>query len=195
MTMALAAMNPAQSRRLAILLLVVAVLAAIAVVAVPAWYMHHRYDVALEDRYSRLERFRRIAAMRPDVARQLEAMRAHDPRRFFLRSGAPALAAAEVQEVIRGVVESAGGRLITMQALAARGEGRYREIAVSVQVTANIFALRKILHGLETHTPYLFVENLMVRAQVPGNFKPAPGTEPEMYVSMEVRGFSLVEGK
>jgi hypothetical protein len=78
-----------------------------------------------------------------------------------------------------------------MQTLAAKEEGRYREIAISVQLTAHVVALRQVLHALETHTPYLFIENLMVRTQVPGNFKPGPGNEPEMYVSMEVHGFSL----
>lgn len=190
MTMA-ATLDPVKSRRLAVGLLVLAIGLVIAVIALPTWLLHQRYDQALEDRYSRLERYQRIAASRPEVARQLEAMRSHDPRRFFVRSGAPALAAAEVQEVVRSVIESAGGRLITMQTLTAREEGRYREIAVSVQVTANVFALRQVLHALETHTPYLFIENLMVRTTVPGNFKPAPGAEPEMYVSMEVHGFSL----
>ena len=184
--------DPQRSRRAAVALLLAAVVAVLAIVAIPTWYLHNRYDAELADRQARLERFRRIAAMRPDVARQLEAIRGQDTRRFYLRSGAAALSAAEVQEVIRGVVEQAGGRLITMQALAAREEGRYRQVTVSVQMTANIFALRKILHALDTHVPVLFVDTLMVRTQVPGNFKPGPGAEPEMYLSMEVHGFSLV---
>lgn len=191
-TAASLAMHPERSRRAAIALLVVAVLAVVAVVAVPTWYLHHRYDVELQERQSRLERLQRIAAMRPELSRQLEAMRAQDTRRFFLRSGAAALSAAEVQEVIRGVIDQSGGRLITMQALAAREDGRYRQVTVSVQMTANIFALRKILHAIETHVPLLFVDNLMVRTQVPGNYKPGPGAEPEMYLSMEVHGYSLL---
>ena len=184
--------NPARSRRAAVGLLVLVVASVIAIVAIPTWYLHNRYDVELQERQSRLERLQRIAAMRPEISRQLEAMRAQDIRRFFLRSGAAALSAAEVQEVIRGVIEQSGGRLITMQALAARDEGRYRQVTVSVQMTANIFAMRKFMHAIETHVPLLFVDNLMVRTQVPGNFKPGPGAEPEMYMSMEVHGYSLV---
>ena len=37
----------------------------------------------------------------------------------------------------------------------------------------------------------LFVENIMVRSQVPGNFKPGPGAEPEMFVSFDIVGYSL----
>jgi hypothetical protein len=58
-------------------------------------------------------------------------------------------------------------------------------------MTANIFALRKILHAIENYTPYLFVDNLLVRSQVPGNFKPGPGAEPEMFVQFDVYGYAL----
>jgi hypothetical protein len=87
-------------------------------------------------------------------------------------------------------VEANGGRLITMQAPNVKDEGRYRQITVNVQLTANIFALRKILNAIDNYTPYLFVDNLMVRSQVPGNFKPGPGAEPEVFVQFEVSGFA-----
>jgi len=146
----------------------------------------------LEDDLSKLERYRRIAATRPEVARQLEAMRAKDPRKFFLRSGAAALSAAEAQERVRTIVESNGGKLITMQAPVTREEGRYRMVSVNVQLTANIFALRKVLDEIDASTPFLFVDNLMVRSQVPGSFRPQPGQEPEMFVQFDLYGYSLI---
>ena len=78
-----------------------------------------------------------------------------------------------------------------MQAPTSRDEGRYRQITVNVQLTANIFALRKILNAIETNTPYLFVDNLTVRTQVPANFRPRPGAEPEMFVQFDVSGYAL----
>ena len=57
--------------------------------------------------------------------------------------------------------------------------------------TANIFALRKILHAIENNTPFLFVESLQVRTQVPPNYHPQPGVEPEMFVMLDVSGYSL----
>ena len=189
--MPLEPMNPAQSRRLAIVLLLVAIAAVIAVIGGPVWMMHRYYDANLGDTSEKLERYQRIAAMRPDVAKQLDALRNKDTRRFFLRSGGAALSAAEAQEAVRTLVEGAGARLISLQAPAAKDEGRYRQVTVNVQMTANIFALRKILHAVETHTPYLFVDNLLVRSQVPGNFRPGPGAEPEMFVQFDVYGYAL----
>jgi general secretion pathway protein M len=189
--MALARMNPKQSRNLAIGLLVAAIAVIVAGVAIPIWLLHRQYDVALADNAGKYDRFRRIAGTRPELAKQLDAMRAKDTRKFFLRSGAAALSAAEAQEAIRGLVEAGGGRLITMQAPTSRDEGRYRQVSVNVQLTANIFALRKILHAIENNTPYLFIDNLQVRTQVPPNHRPQPGAEPEMFVSFDVSGYAL----
>jgi general secretion pathway protein M len=189
--MPLERMNPTQSRRLAILLAVLAIAAIIAAIAGPVWMAHRWYDRNLAEATDKLERYRRVAAMRPEVAKQLDALRNKDTRRFFLRSGAAALSGAEASEAIRTLVEGAGARLISVQAPPAKDDGRYRQVTVNVQMTANIFALRKILHAIENYTPYLFVDNLLVRSQVPGNFKPGPGAEPEMFVQFDVYGYAL----
>ncbi|HZZ94535.1 MAG TPA: type II secretion system protein GspM [Usitatibacter sp.] len=186
-----ASLSPERSRAVAVGLLVVVVVAIVAAVAVPVWMRHRYYDLALADSAAKYDRFRRIAGTRPEVARELEAMRAKDTRRFFLRSGAAALSAAESQEALRALIEQSGGRLITMNAPTAKDEGRYRQISVNVQLTANIFALRKILHAIENNTPFLFVDSLQVRTQVPPNFHPQPGQEPEMFVMLDVSGYAL----
>jgi hypothetical protein len=183
--------DPQRSRRAALGLLVAMALVVLAAIAIPIWLLHRHYDVALGQDFDKLERYRRIAATRPQVVRQLDAMSARDPRKFFLRSGAAALSAAEAQEAIRALVESSGGRLITMGAPTAREEGRYRQVTVNVQLTANIFALRKILSAIEANMPYLFVDNLTVRTQVPAAFRPAPGAEPEMFVQFDISGYAI----
>jgi len=189
--MAIANLNPRQSRRAAIGLLIGAIVAVMAAVALPVWLLHRHYDTALDEATGRLERYGRIAASRPLVARQLEAMRAKDSRKFFLRSGGAALSAAEAQEALRSIVESGGGRLITVQAPVSKDDGRYRQITVNVQLTASVQAMRKILDGIENRAPYLFVDNLTVRSQVPSSFRPAPGAEPEMFMQFDVSGYSL----
>jgi len=180
-----------RSRRIAVAILVAAVAAAIAIVALPVWMRHRYYDAALAESANRLDRFGRIASTRPVVAKQLEAMRSKDTRRYFLRSGAPALSAAEAQEAVRSLIEQGGGRLITMQAPVSKEEGRYRLITANVQMQANIFALRKILAAIDSHVPFLFVDSVTIRSQVPATFHPQPGAEPEMFVQFDVAGYAL----
>lgn len=133
--MAFANLPPARSRRLAIVLAILAVVVTVAAIALPVWMVHRHYDAALAESNDKLARYGRIADTRPAVAKQLETVRAKEARRFFLRSGAPALSAAEAQEALRAIVEGNGGRLITMQPPTAKEEvGRYRQISVNVQL-------------------------------------------------------------
>ena len=192
--MAIGSMNPQQSRRMAILVLVAAVLLVAGPIAGIVWYVNHYYDVKLAEKQDRIERLQRIASTRPAVSRQLDAMRAKETRKFFLRAGATALSAAEAQEAVRSIVESSGGKLITMQAPSSREEGRYRQITMVVQLTANVQALRRILHALESNMPYLFVDNVTIRSQVTGQHRSAPGQEPEMFVSFDVNGYAALGG-
>ena len=183
--------TPERSRRAALAILAGVVVLAAVVIFLIGYLPNRHYSRVLDDMTSRLERYRRIAAMQPEVARSLESMRQQDPKRLFLRTGAPALSAAEAQEALRSIIEASGGRLITMQAPTTRDDGRYRQVSVNVQLTANIQSLRKILHSVETRTPYLFVDNLMVRSQVPSNFKPGVNAEPEMFIQFDVSGYTL----
>jgi len=183
-------LSPDQGRKLALAILAVVILLAVAAVAVPTLLVQRHYDLALQAGPDKLQRYRRVAATRPEVVRSLEAMRARESRKFFLRPGAPALSAAEGQEVMRQLIEGNGAKLITMQVPPSKEEGRYRQVTVNVQLTANINALRRILHAIESSTPYLFVDNVMVRSSVPSNFRPAPGAEPEMFVQFDVYGYS-----
>ena len=188
---ALATLNPAQSRRLAIGVLLAAVAVGAVIVFLPVWMLNHHYNDALDDYLGKLDRYGRIAGTRTDIAKQLEAMRTKETRKNFLRGSTASLAAAETQEAIRAIVERNGATLITMQPPTTKDEGRYRQVTVNVQLTANVIALRSILHAIETNVPYLFVDNLSVRSQVPGNFKPTPGGEPEMFVQMDVSGYVI----
>ena len=187
----LATLNPERSRRLAIGILVAVIAAATLVVLAPVWMLNRHYNEALDDYVGKLGRYARIAGTRAELTKQLDAMRLREPRKSFLRGPTGPLAAAEAQEAIRGIVERTGGKLITMQPPVTRDDGRYRAVSVNVQLTANIIALRAILHGIETNVPYLFVDSLSVRSQVPANFKPNPGAEPEMFVQMDVTGYLI----
>jgi len=184
---------PAEKRRQAALgLLAAAVALGVLLVALPLWLAHRHYDDLLEDIDRRLVRYERLSAARPALEKKLEAVRALDSRRYFLKPGAASLSAAEIQDKVRQLVEGSGGRIISIQPVPPRDEGRFRQVTVTIQANANIMALRKILLQLETNEPYIFVDTLVVRAQVPPGFKPAPGTDPEMFVQFDITGYALI---
>jgi general secretion pathway protein M len=194
MIAALAKLAPARQRILAVGLLVAAVAIALSVVLVPLWLLHKHYDDAIADLNDRIERYRRIAAQAPEYRKALDAMRAKDGRRFFLKNTAPNLAGAELQEQVRAAIEGNGGRITTSQNQGPRDDGRFRQITVTVQFFASTPALQKILHALEARPPYLSVESMTLRPlNAFRGFKPAPGQEPEINVQLDVAGFAFAE--
>jgi len=188
------ALPPARQRLLAIGLTVGSAGLLLAVVLVPVLWLHYRYDTTIDGLQSRLETYRRVAAQAPEYRKALEAMKARDGRRFYLKNTAANLAGAELQELVRNAVESNGGRISTSQNVVPKDEGRVRQIGVTVQFFASTPNLQKILHGLELQVPYLVVENLTVRPlNAFRGFKPAPGQEPDVNVTLDVAAFMLAD--
>ena len=185
---------PRQSRVLALALLVLAVLLGIALLLTPLLLLHRHYDAAIDALQDRIEVYRRVAAQTPELKKALEALRAKDGRRFFLHNTAPNLAGAELQDLVRAAIENNGGRITTIQTAQPREDGRFRQVGINVQIFATTPNLQKIIYALETQTPYTLIENVTVRPlNAFRGFKPAPGSEPELSVLLDVSGFAFGE--
>jgi general secretion pathway protein M len=194
MIAAIAKLPPDRQRILAVGLFAAVVAIALSVVLVPLWSLHRHYDDAIADLNDRIERYRRIAAQAPEYRKALDAMREKDARRFYLKNTAANLAGAELQELVRAAIEGNGGRITTSQNPAAKDDGRYRQIGLSIQFFANTQNLQKILYALETQAPYVVVENLSMRPlNAFRGFRPAPGQEPEVTVQMDVVAWNFFE--
>jgi general secretion pathway protein M len=194
MNAAIARLSPSRQRSLALALAVGAVVLALSALLVPLVLLHKHYDDTIATLDDRLERYRRVIAQAPEYRKALDAMRAKDGRRFFLKNTAPNLAGAELQELVRTAIESNGGRITTSQNQGPKDEGRFRQIVVSLQFFASTPNLQKILHALEAQPPYLVVENMTLRPlNAFRGFKPGPGQEPEINVQLDVAGFAFVE--
>ncbi|HET9670971.1 MAG TPA: type II secretion system protein GspM [Casimicrobiaceae bacterium] len=184
----------ARQRAVAVGLLVAAVVGLLAVVLGPVVLLHRHYDEAISDASDRLQRYERIAAQAPELRTTLAAMQQRDGRRFFLKNTATNLAAAELQELVKAAIEGNGGRITTSQTTSPREDGRFREIGVNVQFFASTPNLQKILYAIESHEPYLIVENVTVRPlNAFRGFRPAPGQEPELNVQLDVGGWAYTD--
>jgi hypothetical protein len=189
-------LSPSRQRALAVLLFIVTIAAVLAIVLVPVILLHRHYDTAIADLSDRLRRYQRVAAQAPEFRVALVSMQQRDGRRFFLRNTASNLAGAELQELVKAAIEGNGGRITTSQNTTPREDGRFREIGVNVQFFATTPALQKILLAIESHEPYMIVENLTVRPlNAFRGFKPAPGQEPELNVQLDVGAWAYPEAK
>jgi len=186
-------MSARQSRALALLLLLLFATLVQAVLILPAYLLHRHYDFYLDQYSDAMARYQRIGATRPALEAKLAAVKARDPHKGFLKNASPALAASEVQDVTKNLIEANGGKLNAMTISQPHDDGRFRQVAVNVQMSSSVTALRKMLYALESAQPYLFVSNLNVRANIPYGFRPQPGPDPEiLFVTMDVSGFAVV---
>lgn len=190
-------MTPQQSRMLALSLLLALVALIIASIAVPVFWLHRHYDQPIEQQLDLLARYSRIGATAPGLTKQLEALKAKGARGFFLKNSVPALAASEVQEMVKGVIENNGGKIATMQIPEYKDDGNYRRVTVNIQMNAKISAAQKIFYALETQRPYLFLDNISIRQTVWQAPRGAIilGPEPEFLVQFDVAGYAVLGAK
>lgn len=187
-------LTPLQSKSLALVLLALVFVLAVLALAMPVILIHRHYDAAIEQITDRMERYQRIIAMAPSLKAGLEKVKARNGRKFYLKNTAPALAAAEIQEIAKTVIEAQSGKLTSIQIVPHKDEGGYRQIAVNLQFSGSIANIQKILYTLETRQPYLFVDNLSIRSRLMNNYRAAPGVEPEYFVQFDLTGYALIPG-
>jgi hypothetical protein len=187
MTPAFAAKLPSgRSRALALGLLVIVIAAIAALLLVPALLLHRHYDEAIEAANDRLARYKRVASQAPDLGRALDAVRAKNGRRFYLKNTAANLASAELSEQVKSAIEASGGRITTSQNIAPKDDERFKHLGVNVQFFATTANLQKILATLESQVPLVTIQNFTVRpVNAFRGFKPPPGQEPEVIVQLE----------
>lgn len=190
-------LTPGQSRFLAILLLVAVVALLVGAIAWPTWWLHERYDTYLENYSDQLARYRRVAALRPDIEAAISAVKGRDAGKYHLRGATPALAAAELQGLVTKIVETHKGRVVSSQALALPEETKESgptKVAITLQMNASIIPFQMILHALESGEPYLFIDQMTIRSPQQRNYKPVPGVQPEFSVQLNVHGFTNPAG-
>ena len=187
--------SPQSQRVAALAVLLLVLLAATALIAFPVYKLHERYDNALETLQFRLIKLRSVAAQKTEIQTSLGAVKGENPARFFLKSSAPNLAGSELQDVLRAAVEKGGARLTSVQIAAPKEEGRYRQIALNVQLVGNVTTLQRTLLALETTVPYVFVDMLRINSTQFRGARVNPGMEPEVTVQLDISAYAPLSGK
>lgn len=186
------ALSKNQSRALAVGLLILFLAMVSMVLLVPVIMLHHHYDQAIESQTDYQERYLRLAATRGEIQAALDQIKKKEGRKHFLKNTGAALAASEIQEIAKNMIEANSGKLSSMQVVPFKDDGGYRRITINVQLITSMPALRKILYSVETMQPYLLVDNVSINSAGNYMYKPLPGVEPEMTVQFDLSGYALV---
>lgn len=149
-----------------------------------------------------LLRYKRIAATQPLVEQRLATLQQRQRTTAdFLESSTHTLAAAELQEQVKSIIVSHGGRLVSTQILAARNGELFPRVTIKVQMKGDIEGVLKVFHALESGRPFLFLDNVYMRVRVVRRrtVRPRRGQlvplEGELDVRFELSGFMRSVGQ
>jgi len=144
------------------LLLLVALLL-FARVARPLWARYAANVETIETLEDNVVRFEAIASQQSAVEKEFSRLEdALDLSALTFQAGSATLAAANLQERVKSVVEKAGGSLTSTQVLEPEPFGDFERVSVNVRMTGATPALQKSLYALESALPLLVIEDLLV---------------------------------
>lgn len=160
------AIEQGNSRRTAILLLVIALI--LVYLLGFHWFIlrHMDYSEEISDLALQLGRFQRIAAQREQVESQLQALQGRrSESNLFLQEGDFNEAAAAMSERLNQMVSTqAEGscQIVSRQPVRARVVERFEKVTVNVRMRCQIEDLMRVLYSLETGVPMIIAEELTI---------------------------------
>lgn len=181
------------ARALALALLAAAVAGGYLLVVVPVLDAYRETADAIEQAETVLQRQRALAAQRPLlIARIEEEKEQAEAIAGYLQGPSDALAAAQLQDRLKAVVEAAGGELRSTRILpaeAVEASPGTRRTALQVQMIVTIEGLAEVLYGLEAGQPYLLIDELSVRNQRERRRRGEAVPETTLDVNLRLSGF------
>lgn len=184
-------MTTKQSKAAALLVLALVIALVIGAIALPVWLLNRRYDAAIEDSVTRLTRYSRIVGMRDGLQKNAAVLVALEQNHHFLKSASPALAAAELQERAKSIIDRNGVKTNSIQIMPHKDDGMYRQVSVMFQLAAPLSAIKAMLYELESARPYLFISNLAIRNPAYAPHRGESAVEQELAIQFVLTGFAL----
>ncbi len=162
----ISSLQPARSRFLALLLLIVSVLTLCALIAVPAWSLNNHYDQLTENMQSQLEIYQRVATHSDQYQAEYQRLlRQQGQDRRYLQSDTESLATAELQRAVKQVIAGKNGEIISTQVAQTVEEEGFKRVAIRIRMKSTLEDMVAIFHAIESQKPYLFIDDINVRSR------------------------------
>ncbi|MEJ1968516.1 MAG: type II secretion system protein GspM [Rhizomicrobium sp.] len=138
-----------------------------------------------------LARYRALIAARPRLVVEMASVRSRETATAaFLPGDSTALAAANLQGLIKALVERHGGQMRSGETLFSTTTRGLERIQMQYVLSLPLGSLKGALYDLETAAPYLFVDDIEVRPETIAGPTGAPGS---LYVQWTVHGYRRTE--
>ncbi len=154
------------SRAFALFVLAALCAAVYVLVVEPVVGLYRSYDESMAQSRQLLDRYGEIASGVRDLEAALADLRdRRSPSGVYLKRQSDALAAAELHDGVKGVIEASGGGLKSIQALPVATDNTFVRVAIRVQMQGGIDALNEVFFALESGKPFIFLENVDIRSR------------------------------
>lgn len=148
------------------------------VVVNPLLSLEEAWNQELASRSRILTKYQSLLASKSRIIVANKAMKAALARTEvqFLSGSSPAVASADLQEILKNLTKEHGVQMTSAKVLPPREAGPYLEVPVQVQLTATTSQLVTLLYHLYHHKKLLFIPDLDINAPrwVRGDKKDVP---------------------
>jgi|Deesub1362B_J571_1020462.scaffolds.fasta_scaffold00061_56 general secretion pathway protein M len=178
-----------QHRRLLIGIVMAFILSLIVIYQYGYSYLRNNMEIIQEERELKLrtiQKYKNVLASSEGIEEELtELKKALQEEELRLIPGeTPALASANLQERIKRLITSNGGRIRSERMGKTKEYGHYREISVSLDAEFDsIESLSNVLYSIEAGTPFMVIRELNIRVR---NYR-NPGS---LIVRLRISGLS-----
>ena len=185
-------LNPRQRRLLALAILVLALGAVFGVTVLPVLLANQHYQDTITAQKSRLQQLQRAAtigdALKPQYE-QLKRWQTTDAQ--YLKSNSAALAAAELQRLVKRIVVAKNAEVVSTQILTTRQEEGFDRVALKVRIRGGLENIVQAFHVIETGDPFVFLDNVSVRAGRGRRVRGKVAALQTLDIDMELIGYML----
>ena len=183
-------LNPQQRRLLALAILVLALGAVFSVSVLPVLLANQHYRDTIDGLESRLQQLQRAAAIGDTLQPQYEQLkRWRSSDAHYLKSNSAALAAAELQRLVKRIIVAKNAEVVSTQILTTRQEEGFDRVALKVRIRGELENIVQAFHVLETGEPFVFLENVSVRASRGRRVRGQVATLQTLDIDMELIGY------
>jgi len=158
-------LNPRQRRLLALAILVLALGAVFSLSVLPVLLSNQHYRNSIDGLESRLQQLQRAAAIGDSLQPQYEQLkRWQTTGAQYLKSNSAALAAAELQRLVKRIVVAKNAEVVSTQILTTRQEEGFDRVSLKVRIRGELQNVVQAFYLIETGEPFVFLDNVSVRA-------------------------------
>ena len=139
-------------------------LAVYLLIITPVLALQDHWDQELARKKMLLGRYRALQARGQDMAQADQALKSLQAtlEGQFLAGGNAAMAAADLQEIVKNLAQTHDLQITSIKILPPRESGPYVEVPIQVQLASNINQLATFLFHLEHHRKLLVIPDIEI---------------------------------